>query len=216
MKHIIAGVLVGWLLAGPGALLQPDLAHAQTDGISYTFSPSYNLLQWSDELGIEDTELFGGRLGMNFGRYLGLEGYYLTRSNVNTELERTGLLDGANQPLMDQELDISTYGADLVLNMGTGSIIPFLRTGGGILRFKNAMDEDVKQINFKAGGGIKFGVDRFQAEIFAEDNLFRLNRYELAGDMGVFPEDPESDQVWNNLSFGVGLNFNSADTTARA
>ncbi|NNF05950.1 MAG: hypothetical protein HKN21_04255, partial [Candidatus Eisenbacteria bacterium] len=67
MKHIIAGVLVGWLLAGPGALLQPELAHAQTDGISYTFSPSYNLLQWSDELGIEDTELFGGRLGMNFG-----------------------------------------------------------------------------------------------------------------------------------------------------
>ncbi len=181
---------------------------AQPEGVSYTFTPTYNIVQWGDEVGLEDTELYGGRLGISFGRMAALQGYYLTREDVKTRLS------GIEIPVVsaapgDRELDVNAYGLDVMLSLGAGRVVPFLRAGGGILEFNPAVGDDIRQINMKAGGGLRFGFRHFQAEVFAEDSAFRVDRFQLAapstGD--PYPADPDGDEIRHNLSMGAGLTF---------
>lgn len=181
---------------------------AQPEGLSYAITPTYNVLQWDDELGLEDTQLYGGRLAIGFGRLAALQGYYLTRADVGTRLGRLDL-PGADEPLTDRDLDISTYGVDLLLSLGTGRVVPFLRAGGGVLRFDPADGDEIRQISAKAGAGLRLGFRRFQAEFFAEDLAFRIDRFQLAEPRadGSHPRDPDADQIRHNLSLGAGLTF---------
>jgi len=179
---------------------------AQPEGLSYTITPTYNVVQWDDEIGLEDAQLYGGRLGIGFGRLAALQGYYLTRPDVETRLGKLDL-PGAGEPLTDRDLDISTYGVDVLLNLGTGRVVPFLRGGGGVLRFDPAEGDEIRQISVKAGAGLRLGFPRFQAELFAEDMAFRVDRFQLAEPpaTGSHPPDPDADQIRHNLSLGAGL-----------
>ncbi len=185
-----------------------DWAQAQPEGVSYTFTPTYNMVQWNGDIGLDDTELYGGRLGISFGRMVSLQGFYLTRNDVRTEVAKLDppLVGGA---LADRKLDISNYGVDVTLNLGTGHAVPFLRGGGGILRFNPAQGDAIRQINMKAGGGMRFGFRHFQAQVFAEDSAFRIDRLQLAQppEAGSYPADPDADKIRHNLSLGAGLTF---------
>lgn len=183
-------------------------ARAQPEGVSYTITPAYDVLQWDNEVGLEDTELYGGRLGISFGKLAALQGYYLERQDVRTRLAELGL-PGAGGQVTDRALDISTYGVDVVLRLGTGNVVPFLRGGGGVLTFRPDSGDEVRQISMKAGGGVRLGFRRFQVEVFAEDLAFRVDRFQLAEppEGGSHPVDPDADQVRHNLSVGAGLTF---------
>ncbi len=183
-------------------------AAAQPEGISYTLTPTVNALRWDKDLGLKDTELYGGRLGINFGRLVALQGYYTWRDNVDTRLGALSLRDGSNQALAEQQIDLSNYGADLILNLGTGKLVPYLKGGGGILRLKPDQGSVTREINLKAGGGVRFGINRLQADLYIEDSAFRIDRYDLApAPVTAYPVDPERDDVRHNLSFGGGLTF---------
>lgn len=192
------------------AVLAAAPVAAQVGGVSYTLSPTYNIVRWDEKLGLEDTELYGGRLGMNFGRYFGLQGYYLTRSNVNSEVGKLGFQDGAGAPLLDREFDLENYGADLVLSLSRGPIIPFVKAGGGVLRLDGTGTDPLSQINLKVGGGVRFGISRMQAEVYVEDSAFRIDRTRLGTavhDTPPVPADPEANDLRHNLSLGAGLTF---------
>jgi hypothetical protein len=189
------------------SLLSPVTARA-VEGVSYTLIPTYTWFQWDDELGLEDTELWGGRLGYNFGRHVSLEGYYLGRDDVVTRLGATPIADIPDLDFIEQKVDLRHYGADLVLNLGTSGVTPFLRGGGGVLQMNPRVGDDVKVIAIKGGGGFRFGLDRFQIEVFAEDTAFRLDRLDLVhGAIPVGAVDPGSDDVRHNLTFGAGVNL---------
>lgn len=192
------------------AALTATPALAQVSGVSYTFSPTYHVIRWDGNLGLEDTELYGGRLGMNFGRYFGLQGYYLTRSDVNSEVSKLDLQDHVGTSLVDREFDIENYGADLVLSLSRGPVIPFLKAGGGVLRLDGAGTDPLNQINLKLGGGVRFGISRLQAEVYVEDSAFRIDRTRLGmavHDTPPGPADPEANDLRHNLSVGAGLTF---------
>ncbi len=190
------------------ALCLAGSVHAQPEGVSYTITPAYDVVQWGGGVGLEDTELYGGRLGISFGKLAALQGYYLERQDVGTRLADLGLPYGGG-PITDRELDISTYGVDVVLRLGTGNVVPFLRGGGGVLTFEPAAGDKVRQICMKAGGGLRLGFRRFQVEVFAEDLAFRVDRFQLAEPpvSGGYPIDPDADKVRHNLSMGAGLTF---------
>jgi hypothetical protein len=181
-------------------------AAAQVEGTSYSLQPTYDVVRWDDQLDIENTELLGGRLAFNLGRYVALQGYYLGRSGVRTQLS---LLDQHGAPLVDQELTVSNYGADLVLNLGSGRVVPFVKGGGGVVALDPDHGREIRQVGAKLGGGFRFGIDRFQAEVCVEDLAFRLDRYQLArNESGLpLPEDDKADDLRHSLSLGLGVNL---------
>ncbi len=194
------------VLASAAGLCAVDSAQAQPEGVSYTFTPTYNLMRWNDEVNLEDTELYGGRLGISFGRMVSLQGFYLMRDDVKTQpLTQLAFPEAGST----RKLDISNYGVDVTLNLGAGHAVPFLRGGGGILSFNPAQGDAIRQINMKAGGGMRFGFRHFQAEVFAEDSAFRIDRFQLAVPpaVGSYPADPDADRIRHNLSMGAGLTF---------
>jgi hypothetical protein len=203
-------LLTGTALLALTLLAPTAPARAQIEGASYTLQPTYNIIRWGKEIGIEDTELIGGRLGLNLGQYVSLQGFYLGRNNVDTRLTELGLPGPNELPLVDQQLNLSHYGADLIFNVGSHSnVVPFVKVGGGIVRFDPETGDESEHIAVKAGGGVRFGIARLQAEVFAEDLAFRLDRYRLAP-IGFDPllVDPEDNDLRHNLSIGLGLNFN--------
>ncbi len=198
--------LLAGLALGAAGVAAP--ASAGLQGISYALSPTYDVVRWDGKLGMENTELYGGRLGIDFGRMIAVQGYYLIRPNVTTRLGDTGLRDMSMNPLADRELDVSNYGADLILNLGTAGVVPYLKAGGGVLQFRPDRGGDVRQIGIKAGGGVRFGIDRLQADLYAEDLAFRLDRYDLAPPAGgPYPVDPRTNDIRHNLTVGAGLTF---------
>jgi hypothetical protein len=188
------------------AATAPSLA--QIPGSSYTLSPTYDLLRWDDELGLEDTELYGGRLGLNLGHYIAVTGFYRGRNDVPTRLRATGL-PGVMDALHDQEFDLSEYGGEVTLRLGSGNIVPFLRGGGGILALDGDDGQRLRQIAVRAGGGFQFGIDRWNAEVYAGDDAFRLDRSRLGTPVeGVEPPiDEDARKIRHNLALGAAVNF---------
>jgi len=207
-NRLVPAVVLSLVLACAAPLCIVDRAHAQPEGVSYTLTPTFDVVQWDDEIGLDDTELYGGRLGISFGRMVSLQGFYLARNGVRT---RFATLDPplVGEDVVDRKLDVSNYGVDVTLSLGAGRVVPFLRGGGGILSFNPAQGDAIRQIAMKAGGGMRFGFRRFQAEVFAEDSAFRIDRLQLvepAPGWGFLP-DREADRIRHNLSMGAGLTF---------
>ncbi|MFO7652395.1 MAG: hypothetical protein R6X25_01080 [Candidatus Krumholzibacteriia bacterium] len=210
-RRLRTALLVQFLVVAAVVFSQGVPAQAEgIRGISYTLTPAAQTVRWSENLGLEDTELFGGQLTMNFGRYLGLQGFYYLRDGVATDLAATGLLDAAGQPLVDQEVDLRNYGVNVVMNLSTGSVVPFVKAGAGVMRFDTNDGDETSQINFKVGGGLRFGIDRVRAAVWVEDSAVRLDRYHLASNVPgdpAFPEDPGVDDLRHNLAVGAGIDI---------
>lgn len=197
--------------------LAAPIVPAAAQGVTYTLTPTYTVFEWNDKLGIENTELWGGRLAYNFGRYISLQGYYLWRDDVKTSLATVS--DGNLPPasFTEQELDIRKYGADVILNLGTSGVTPFLKGGGGVLEFDTPDGDPVKAIALTAGGGFRFGLNRLNIEVFAEDTAFRIDRYslvDLANPPG--PADPDAEKIRHNLTFGAGVNLKLGGSGGRS
>ncbi|MDQ3605083.1 MAG: hypothetical protein M3418_02680, partial [Gemmatimonadota bacterium] len=197
LRHLVCS------LAMAAALLPASPLGAQ--GIGYSLTPTVNFLRWDDDLGIRNTYLYGGRLSFDFGPALSLGGYYLTRQGAETDAAAAF----PETPLPDRDLDISHFGADVTLSLGTGGFAPFLRGGGGVLRLRPEDGRRTDQVVLKAGGGLRFDlVQGIQGELFAEDWIFRINRNRLflpdEPDV-VLPPDPEFEDLRHNLALGLGL-----------
>ena len=201
---LIGGALLLALagLAGPAA--------AQIEGISFTLEPTLALVRWNDKVGLEDTELFGGRLGLNLGPYASLQGFYLARNDVDTRLGGLGLVGLEDADFdFEQQVDLRTYGADVLLDLAQGEIVPFIKGGGGVLRLNPDVGPTLDQISWRWGGGVRFGIERFMGTIFVQDLAFRLDRAALAAaPEGVVVEDTDAHKLRHNLEIGFGLDFN--------
>ncbi|MEX0935814.1 MAG: hypothetical protein WD013_02840, partial [Gemmatimonadota bacterium] len=112
----------------------PMLASAQAVG--YSLLPSYEEMRWDDAFGLEDTRLYGIRAAFDFGPYFSLQPFYEWDDGV-------GLRDDFSPPDdadVADEYDVRLFGTEMQVNFGRGSIVPFIKGGGGILR----TDDDVE------------------------------------------------------------------------
>ncbi|HSJ63605.1 MAG TPA: outer membrane beta-barrel protein, partial [Gemmatimonadaceae bacterium] len=86
----------------------------------------------------------------------------------------------------------------------------FLTAGGAILRFDPDSAPRTSQVALKFGGGLQFGSPgSVRLSVFAEDMMFRLNRYSLAArdPMGPLQSDSAADDVRHNLSVGAAVHI---------
>ncbi len=178
-------------------------------GVRYHANGAVNRIRFDDDLGLADADLYGGRVGIDFGRLVGLQGYYMRGTGLDTELSRLELRDNAGAVLRDQPYDLTTWGADLTLKFAWGRLVPYARAGAGILEFKPDGSESFEQITGKLGAGLEFDIgDGFRADVYAENLRFRMDRYTMAPGgrlTGNYPEDPAADDLRSSFSLGIAF-----------
>ncbi len=114
----------------PLLLLFVGTAYGQVRGVSYTVAPSASYTWFDAESGLDDAFMFGGRLGFGFGEYVELRATYL--QTVDQQTNFAGLDLNIDSTFANQGVDLSRYGAELKLNIGRGTLLPYLLLGGGI------------------------------------------------------------------------------------
>ncbi|MGB3800528.1 MAG: hypothetical protein WA952_12005 [Lewinella sp.] len=103
---------------------------AQVKGVSYTIAPSASYNWFGSESGLDDAFMFGGRLGFGFGEYVELRATYL--QTIDQQTNFAGLDLNIDSTFANQGVDLARYGAELKLNIGRGTLLPYLLLGGGI------------------------------------------------------------------------------------
>jgi opacity protein-like surface antigen len=141
--------------------------------IGYSIVPSAQRIQWNDQLAFEDDWMYGGRVSLRFGRIIELQPFYFTGKNYGIDASRAPTLFGPQAA--GRTIDLQHYGITTQINLGKGNIVPFLRGGGGILRFEPDSGRRQDRLAVTAGGGLRFGIGQLQAEVFAEQMGFRLD-----------------------------------------
>ncbi|MEO8295426.1 MAG: outer membrane beta-barrel protein [Gemmatimonadota bacterium] len=179
-------------------------------GVRYSLAPAANYFDWDKGTGLENTTLYGGRLGLDFGTLAGLEGFYFTRSSIRTTLAGSSLPTGPGGPFSNQDTDLRNYGVDLVINLSPGRIVPFVKAGAGVFQLNPSQSADFSQVTYKYGGGLKMDfTPSLRGVVYVEDARFRLDRYALVpgGRPAGVPADPQANKSRSNLSIGAGLGF---------
>jgi hypothetical protein len=200
--------LPGALITGIGlafVLLAAPLCTAWAggiEGLSYSLHPGVEYMRWGENIRLDDDVVYGGRLGINFGRYVSLRGFYFGNSNI-------GITAGDQPAVPGVDLghtDLANYGGDLALYFPYGSVFPFISGGGGIYRFDPSGGDRVKKIGLRFGGGLRFAVTpRVQATLYAEDAMLKGGAELFAGEDG---EDSSSNNdMQHSLALGASLNF---------
>ena len=198
------GVVVVVVAGAPTAATAQDLR--------YSLTPTAQQVTWDDALGLDNSLLYGGRLGVVFGRRIELQGFYLTNQGADARIrDLYDRLDVTERPPQNPGLGVQNYGAAVVYNFAVGGFTPFLRGGGSVLRFEPEGARASDRIAVSYGGGLRFGKPGgLRFNVFAEDLRFRVDRTLLlalptpaAGALPVV--DADADKLRSNLTYGAGL-----------
>ncbi|MCC6772397.1 MAG: outer membrane beta-barrel protein [Gemmatimonadaceae bacterium] len=193
-------LLLGGVLCASASLLTARPVAAQSLG--YVLMPSAQRVQWDDDLAFDDDWLYGGRLGLLFGRHVELQPYYYYKNKFPIDASRA---DASFGPLAQgRSVDIKNFGVNLQFNLGRGDVVPFLKAGGGILRFEPDSGDKRDRVAVSAGGGIRFNLGGLQAELFGEQMAFRLNPRNIFG-----VETPTGERAPSqvNIVYGAALSI---------
>lgn len=196
-----------WYLVAIAAIaipLTPPALEAQ--GVRYTLAPSAEYVWWDKALPLKDYTLIGARVGADFGRLLGVTGWYHRGNDIPVSLAETGLrVSGA--PFANTTTDVETMGANLALKLGVGAIVPFVHGGAGIIRFRPTDAQRSEQVNYRYGGGIQFDMARnIRATVLVEDSRFRLAPEALSAETPDVPtENPRATR--SNWTASASLGF---------
>lgn len=209
LRHwvIVVVVLVVVLVAVAST---PVVAAAQD--LRYNLTPTAQQVTWDDALGLDNTLLYGGRLGIVFGRRIELQGFYLTNRGADARIrDLYDRLNVTERPPQNPGLDVQNYGAAVVYNFALGGFTPFLRGGGSVLRFEPEGARASDRIAVSYGGGLRFGKPGgLRFNVFAEDLRFRVDRTLLVAlptpAAGASPViDADAEKLRSNLTYGAGL-----------
>jgi len=95
----------------------PQSAHSEPGGLHLNVTPFGGYMVWAKDVNLANKPVFGGRVGVGFGRRLGIEGYYSWMS-TNTEYgsgDSLWFYNASQTAPSDQS--IQGYGLDLTLNI---------------------------------------------------------------------------------------------------
>jgi hypothetical protein len=168
--------------------------------IGYSVIPTAQRVQWNDNLAFKDDWMYGGRLAIRVGDAIELQPFYFSGRKYGIDESRAPALFGPRSA--GRKIDLQHYGLSVQLNIGHGALVPFLRGGGGVLRFEPDSGARQDRLAATAGGGVRFGIGELQAEVFAEQLAFRLDPRRLFGGdstgAGTAPQQ-------RNLVYGVAI-----------
>ena len=127
-----------------GALLLAAPARAdEAEGLRVHFSPHAGAALWLDDIDLATDVLFGGRFGVGYGPYFGLEGTVdLTPTHVDGDAD-----------LFNRVTHVS--GAAVVRLAPYARVTPYLTAGWANLHFDPGYGSESNSQGFEAGGGVE-------------------------------------------------------------
>jgi len=173
-------------------------ASSEPGGLHLNITPFGGYWDWSKDVNLDNKALFGGRVGVGFGRYLGVEGYY-SWMKTHTVYGKGDSLFTSTSLSPSHDVQVQGYGADLILNLIPSTAFnPYLL--GGWHEEKLSPENVVPDFNvykngLEFGGGIKLGLGRklaLRGEI--RDKLWKFDS----------PPAPDNKSI-SNLVYTGGL-----------
>ncbi len=174
-------VVLAWvaIVAYIAALSSPRV-FAQVRGLSYTTAPIVERLYFDGNAGLENGTLYGGQLGLGFGRFIELEGLYLLNEGLSNDFsDISGITEATREKLEaleSRDITLRRYGGKLKINAPTANVLPFVTLGGGVLSFEPEHLNKTRTIYLSLGGGVQFSVaGRYALTVGAERFGYRYN-----------------------------------------
>jgi len=174
-------------------------ARSEPGGLHLNITPFGGYADWAKEVNLDDKPMFGGRVGLGFGRYLGVESYY--------SWLKTHTFHGTGDPLYvtpsvapASDQSVQGYGADLTLNLFPSiAFNPYVLGGWHEEKIKadaSSLQQYMNGLEF--GGGVKLGLGRRAAlRLEIRDKLWKF-------DSPPAP-DPPGDKSISNLFYSGGI-----------
>jgi hypothetical protein len=209
--RVVARYMMAAAVAAGSLFSGPTQTHGQD--IRFLIGGAANHIRWDDQLGLDNGRLFGVRAGIDFGPVVGLRAHYLQGDDFSTRFDEITIVDDA-PTIENQDVKVNSIGGDIVVNLLSGSFIPYALAGGGILRFQPAEGSRSDQIYGRLGAGVGFEISRsLRADVWAANTRMRMDRFRFAPPLdGGYPGDPESDDLRSNWTYGIGLGLDLGGT----
>ena len=134
----------------------PGTARSEVGGLHLNITPYGGYGVWAKEVNLNNRGMYGGRLGLGFGRYIGIEGSY-GWMKTRTEYGTGDSLFTASSFTPSTQQSVHLYGVDLMFNLVPKSgLDPYVFGGWHEEKFKTS---DASQHSFmngpEIGGGFK-------------------------------------------------------------
>ena len=160
MLAVLAVVAIATLSATRPAMSEPG-------GLHLNITPFGGYWDWNKDINYKNSPFFGGRVGLGFGRHLGVEGYYSWMS-MKTLFGNGDSLFIPTGPLPQtppREMRLQGYGADVILNLLPSiAFNPYVLAGWHEEKISSKTDTPFKVSGYENGlefgGGIKLGLGR--------------------------------------------------------
>ncbi|HET9253499.1 MAG TPA: OmpA family protein [Candidatus Eisenbacteria bacterium] len=212
MRRLSVGVTALAMALAWGAF-HPPAARAEVDGFHVNITPYAGIVSWADQTNAENKALFGGRLGLMFGKRFGIEGSY-GRSNAETLEDGGGRPYVTTSPSPVQDMTFSHWAGDLVFNILPDSKInPYLQGGYSSHKFdpedSTANESTADGFNVAAGLKIHFS-PKVALRLEARDMIYSWSDEEQ--DLGASDESQHSLAFTGGLQFSIGGKVPDADT----
>jgi hypothetical protein len=139
-------------------------AQSEPASLHLNITPFGGYSDFAKEVNLDDRPEFGGRLGIGFGRYIGIEGYYAWMSTHTKSGSADSLFVAGPAGRPEENVTVSRYGADLILNLIPSSGFNPYILGGWFEDQVKTKDRatDRKQFfnGIEFGGGVKLGLSK--------------------------------------------------------
>ncbi len=178
--------------------LSPVTSEAQPP--RYSVAPLAQYLSWNDEFPLEKRWLYGGKLNIDFGSQIELQPFYMRTTGLKVDSAPGVGIFGPQS--VSRELRLEHFGASVQLNLGPDEFAPFVRGGGGLLRFEPDSGDKIRRITLLAGAGLRVNLGGIRGEVFAEQFRFRMSPGRLFGnDTSTVAKAP----VQRGTSYGAAI-----------
>src|SRR5258706_8531859 len=155
------GMFAVLAMVGIATLSMTRTASSEPGGLHLNITPFGGYWDWSKDVNLDNKALFGGRVGIGFGRYLGIEGYY-SWMRPHTLHGPAFWVDTPPSTLGKVSYDMQRYGADVSLNLIPGSgFNPYIIGGWFEDQIKPKTAGPKTYMNgMEFGAGLKLGVSK--------------------------------------------------------
>ena len=191
-------------------LITPSASRAEVGGFHLNITPYAGFNTWASETNAQDKTLYGGRLGLGFGKRIGIEGTYGVSSTQTQEKLGGQAYTSTVAPLAAvQDNNFTHTAADLVLNLAPGgSIDPYLTGGWSQVKFEpqDSTSNNSTISGFDIGAGLKLHFSpRVALRLEARDMMYSWDDKQTG--------NGASTKSQNSMAYTGGLQFSLGGST---
>jgi outer membrane protein OmpA-like peptidoglycan-associated protein/opacity protein-like surface antigen len=177
--------LAAVVLAAIGCLSIGNSARAEVGGLHLNLTPYAGFAAWDGETNVQDHFLYGGRVGIGFGRVFGIEGTWgQTKSQTHEGAGAQPYVTDLFPLQASQDIKATHLAADLQINLVPGGAVnPYIQGGWSQLKFEpeDSSAYESKRTGFNVAAGLKLAFSpRVALRLEARDLIYKFKDTETA------------------------------------